>query len=383
MIKISGTYQLAGRSEAHPARAILYETGQLVIQKSESNSRLIEAWPDDYRFGTAIPGLPVDLEFSDGALFIPDDSRFRWPGMSNNHRLAEWLESHWITVLSSLFIVPLFMWSMVNHILPSASHAAVAYLPDSIAESMGEQTLYILDKSYFDPTELSDLQQQKVKQYWQKIITTLALPDDQYQLHFRKFDMGANAMALPDGSIIVTDDIVTLMDQDPNALIAVLLHEIGHVENKHSLKMVAQTTATTMLFAIMFGDIEGAGELILGAGTGLLQSAFSRDMEREADEFSYQHLPQLNISPAAFADAMILLANSHSSPDTAAHSSNESSRDKSSRDESLEDDSEIFSGQAEIESSLNHWLHYLSSHPDTQERIDTARKKGEQNSEGL
>lgn len=368
MMKISGTYQLAGRSEAYPASAILHESGQLIIQKSESNTRLIEAWPDDYRYGTAIPGLPVDIEFPDGALFIPDDSRFRWPGMSNNHRLAEWLESHWITVLSSVIIVPLFMWSMVNYILPNASHAAVAFLPDSIAESMGEQTLYILDKSYFDPTELPEDQQQEVKRHWQTIITTLALPEDQYQLHFRKFDMGANAMALPDGSIIVTDDIVTLMDQDPNALIAVLLHEIGHVENQHSLKMVAQTTATTMLFAMMFGDIEGAGELILGAGTGLLQSAFSRDMEREADEFSYQHLPQFDISPAAFADAMTLLANSHSS---------------SSDDKSSEDDSGGGAGQSDIENNLNHWLQYLSSHPETQERIDTARQKGEINSDHL
>ena len=370
MINISGTYQLAGRSEAHPASAMLYETGQLIIQQNESGARLIEAWPDGYDYGTVIPGLPVDIEFPDGALFIPDDSSFRWPGMTDNHRLAEWLESHWLTVLSSVIIVPLFMWGMVNYILPSASHAAVAFLPDSIAESMGEQTLYILDKTYFDPTELSEQQQQEVKQQWQTIVAKLELSENQYQLHFRKFDMGANAMALPDGSIIVTDDIVTLMDKDPNALIAVLLHEIGHVENKHSLKMVAQTTATTMLFAMMFGDIEGAGELILGAGTGLLQSAFSRDMEREADEFSYQNLPKFNISPAAFADAMTLLANSHSSTDSDEVTENSS-----------EDRTEISTKHSEIKNSINHWLQYLSSHPETQERINTAREKGKEDSD--
>jgi Zn-dependent protease with chaperone function len=174
--------------------------------------------------------------------------------------------------------------------------------------------------------------------------------------------MGANAMALPDGSIIVTDDIVTLMEQDPNALIAVLLHEIGHVEHQHSLKMVAQTTATTMLFAMMFGDINGAGELILGAGTGLLQTAFSRDMEREADEFSHQNLPKFDISPAAFADAMTLLVNSHSA--AFASTDDEDGTDEESSGEK---------NNSEIANSLNHWLQYLSTHPDTQERIDTAR----------
>ncbi|MBL4797802.1 MAG: M48 family metallopeptidase [Oleispira sp.] len=370
MINISGTYQLAGRSEAHPASAMLYETGQLVIQKSGSGTRLIEVWPDGYKYGIVIPGLPVDIEFSDGALFIPHDNSFRWPAMDRNHRLAEWLESHWLTVLSSVIIVPLFMWSMVNYVLPGASHAAVAFLPDSIAESMGEQTLYILDKTYFDPTELSDQQQQQVKQQWQIIVTKLDLPEDRFKLHFRKFDMGANAMALPDGSIIVTDDIVTLMEKDPNALIAVLLHEIGHVEHKHSLKMIAQTTATTMLFAMMFGDIEGAGELILGAGTGLLQSAFSRDMEREADEFSYQNLPKFNISPAAFADAMTLLVDSHSSADEAS-------------DQTAGNTTDVSAENSEITNSLNHWLQYLSSHPETQERINTARKKGEDDNDLL
>lgn len=361
MINISGIYQLAGRSEAHPASAMLYETGQLVIQKSVSDTRLIEAWPDDYTYGIVIPGLPVDIEFSDGALFIPDDSSFRWPAMDNNHRLPEWLESHWLTVLSSVIIVPLFLWSMVNYVLPGASHAAVAFLPDSVAESMGEQTLYILDKLHFDPSELPQHKQQEVEDQWQSILSKLELPKDKYQLHFRKFDMGANAMALPDGSIIVTDDIVTLMEKDPNALTAVLLHEIGHIENQHSLKMVAQTTATTMLFAMMFGDINGAGELILGAGTGLLQTAFSRDMEREADEFSHQNLPKFDISPAAFADAMTLLVNSHSASF------------KSSDDEDSEG--------SNLENSLNHWLQYLSTHPDTQERIDSARNAEGNNSD--
>lgn len=352
---ITGTYQLAGRSEAHPARAIVYETGQIIIQHI-GGDKITHCWPDSYQFSDVIPGLAVDLILEDGALFIPDDKSFRWPQLSSNNVLAEWLESHWLVVFSSVLIVPLFMWSMVNYVLPGAAHAAVSFLPASIGDSMGKQTLYILDKTQLDPTELSQDQQQQVTNIWQRITTQLDLPEHRYQLHFRKFDMGANAMALPDGSIIVTDDIVDLMADDPDALLAVLLHEIGHVEHQHSLKMVAQTTATTMLFAMMFGDIEGAGELILGAGTGLLQSAFSRDMEREADEFAHQNLPQFNISPVAFADAMTLLINSHTS----------------------DNEGEVDSSEDEFMSSLNHWLQYLSTHPDTQERIDSARNADEE-----
>ena len=353
MLSIKGIYQFAGRSESQPANAIIHDTGQIIIQH-ENGEIINDVWPDDYHFSDVIPGLAVDLKLADGALFIPHDKRFRWPQLSSNNLLAEWLESHWLVVFSSVLIVPLFMWSMINYVLPAAAHGAVAFLPDSIAESMGEQTLYLLDKTQMDESELTLEQRRSVTNIWQKIITELNLPEDKYRLHFRQFDHGANAMALPDGSIIVTDDIVILMEHDPNALLAVLLHEVGHIEHKHSLKMVAQTTATTMLFAMMFGDIDGAGELILGAGTGLLQSAFSRDMEREADEFSHQNLPKFNISPAAFADAMELLLSSHT-----------------------RDDSET---KEQVQNTLNHWLHYLSSHPDTEERINSARN-AEDNSE--
>lgn len=349
---IKGTYQFAGRSESQPAKAILHDSGQIIIEH-ENGDVLHDLWPDDYQFSDVIPGLAVDLVFADGTLFIPNDKRFRWPQLSSTNVLAEWLESHWLVVFSSVLIVPLFMWSMVNYILPAAAHGAVAFLPDSIAESMGEQTLYLLDKTQLDDSELTLEQRSRVNNIWQKIITELDLSEDKYHLHFRKFDHGANAMALPDGSIIVTDDIVTLMENDPDALLAVLLHEVGHIEHKHSLKMVAQTTATTMLFAMMFGDIDGAGELILGAGTGLLQSAFSRDMEREADEFSHINLPKFNISPAAFADAMALLLSTHT------QSGNESDE--------------------EFEKTLNHWLRYLSSHPDTEERIHSARNAEDSN----
>jgi Zn-dependent protease with chaperone function len=355
MITISGNYQLAGRSEMHPASAKVYDTGHIIIHH-ENGEKIMESWPDNYQFSDVIPGLAVDLQLADGALFIPNDNRFRWPQLTSNNLLAEWLESHWFVVFSSVLIVPLFMWSMINYVLPGAAHAAVAFLPASIAESMGQQTLYILDKTQLDPSELSPEQQQRVSQTWQRISNELELPTDKYQLHFRKFDLGANAMALPDGSIIVTDDIVTLMADNPDALLAVLLHEVGHVEHKHSLKMVAQTTATTMLFAMMFGDIDGAGELILGAGTGLLQTAFSRDMEREADEFSHKNLPKFNISPAAFADAMTLLLSSHASTE----------------EENVE------GSEGDMRSTLSHWLQYLSSHPETQARIESAKQAGDE-----
>ena len=52
--------------------------------------------------------------------------------------------------------------------------------------------------------------------------------------------------------MVVTDELVTLLADKPDALLAVLLHEAGHVQHQHGLKLLAQSTATTMLLALIF-----------------------------------------------------------------------------------------------------------------------------------
>lgn len=119
-----------------------------------------------------------------------------------------------------------------------------------------------------------------------------------------------------------------------------LLHEIGHVEGQHSVRLIAQSLGAALVFGILFGDPEGIADLLLGSGSVMLQSAFSRDMEREADQFAVEQLKVLGKSPSAFADAMSALLNERSTDD---HGT----------------------------STL---LKYLSTHPDTRERIEQARQ---------
>ena len=149
---------------------------------------------------------------------------------------------------------------------------------------------------------------------------------------------GANAFALPDGTVVMTDQLVSLLKDNPDAILAVLLHEIGHVEGQHSVRLIAQSLGATLVIGIVFGNPEGVADLLLGSGSVLLQNAFSRDMEREADQFAIAKLTELGKSPQAFADAMSALLAKHSD-------------------------------EADTSSSL---LKYLSTHPDTRERIEQA-----------
>ncbi len=344
MIEIIGDYHLSGSAQFICVRAVLKNDHSISLFSHESGKLLHQYFASDYEIGTVIPSLAVDLEFNDGSQFTPEEVSFRWPQLTAKNTLASWLETHWTFVIGASLFVPFFLWIMVTKVLPVAADASVALLPDFVAQQTGKQTLTVLDETMLEPSKLEQDQRVKLRKQWQQMLVQLQLPNKQFHLFFRDADIGANAFALPDGSIIVTDDIIKLMKHNPNALNAVLLHEIGHVEHQHGMKQLARSTAITMLFALMLGDIEGAGEMIIGAGSSLLQASFSRDMEREADEYSHQQLKQLGISPAAFGEAIKLLEQAHSEK-----------LDKSAK-------------------GLNHWLQYLNSHPSNKDRIEKANE---------
>ncbi len=320
------------------------------IPSQPSLDRMVQS---GYSFGPAVPGLPVEMNFADGAIFVPEDPDFRWPDMATGTTLLSRMETSWWIVAVAVVLTPLVVWWIVARGMPAAAAYSVPFIPDSVPQEMGRETLIVLDKWFLEPTTLDDTSRQALTERWHNAIEQLALSPEKFKLEFRASEtFGANALALPSGTVIVTDELVTRLQDNPDAIVAVMLHEIGHVEHKHSLKMVTQSVATSLFFAVFFGDIEGAGELVIGAGSALLQSAFSREMETEADHYAFEKLELLNISPAAFADAMIAIVASEKS-----ESGNTS--------------------PPTTDSDTATWTNYLSTHPATAERIKAARERAE------
>ncbi|MDP5188684.1 M48 family metallopeptidase [Rheinheimera baltica] len=336
---VTGQYQHAGSSTLYAAVAVINDQQQLQICCQQSGDVLSESAAADYRYGTIIPGLPVELRLRDGAVFLPDDAHFRWPSQARSSGWAARLESHKLSIVAAVLLSPLLLWWIIFDLMPIMASAAVPLVPDSVKQQMGKQTFYTLQKTTLKPTELSASAQATVHYHWQMALQKLPLTNKNYQLHLFKSDFfGANAFALPDGTVVMTDDLVILLQNNPDAILAVLLHEMGHVEGQHSVRMVAQSLGATLVIGILFGSPDGVADLLLGSGTALLQNAFSRDMEREADNFSLTQLQVLGKSPKAFADAMSALL-------------------------------EASSADA---STSNQLLKYLSTHPDTAERIKLA-----------
>ena len=97
----------------------------------------------------------------------------------------------------------------------------------------------------------------------------------------RKAD--TNAIALPGGHIYVFEGLINRAE-NADELAGVIAHEIGHVANRDGTRAVLQGAGLSFLFGMVLGDFVGGGAVVLAART-LLQSSYSREVERRADAF--------------------------------------------------------------------------------------------------
>lgn len=90
------------------------------------------------------------------------------------------------------------------------------------------------------------------------------------------------------------------MAEKPEVLDAILLHEIGHVVNRHGMRQVIQSSALTILLILVVGDVGAVEEWILALPGFLLESNYSRGFESEVDEYAFERMLAMGMDPAHF-----------------------------------------------------------------------------------
>ena len=165
---------------------------------------------------------------------------------------------------------------------------------------MGQQTLEILDRTIFAPSTLAE---EKTDELEEKYALFVDGEDAQrYRLAFRHAGM-PNALALPGGIIVVTDEMVLATENDAEFL-AVVAHEIGHVRGHHAMRLVLQGSGVAVLMTALAGDAVGTTILAAALPAVLLRTRYSRQFESEADDYAFAMLKRHGQSPQAFADLM-------------------------------------------------------------------------------
>jgi len=122
-----------------------------------------------------------------------------------------------------------------------------------------------------------------------------------------------NAYAFPGGSIAATRGILVELKNEAE-LAALLGHEIGHVNARHTAEQMSKGVLTNALIggiATVAGtQSSGLGSLAsqLGMiGAGALLAHYSRDNEREADSLGLEYMVKAGYNPNGFVGLMDML----------------------------------------------------------------------------
>jgi len=294
-----------GRSaERRVTTAKLAVPGYLVLQELGTVSRFpiaaVQVLP---RIGEQ----PAIVELPEGArLEIADAAAFHaaWAKHSGRRQWVHALESSWPTVLVVLLLTVIFGWVVYDKGIPAASRWAAYAMPVSIDQQIGSEGLTILDEYVFAPSALEAARKAELEGAFQRVVEIVG-GDFDYRLEFRDGKrVGANAFALPSGILVFTDQLVELAESNAE-LEAIMAHEVGHVRNRHSLRMLLQSSVVAGLFAAITGDIAVAGSIAAGVPTLLLQASYSRDFEFEADQFALEYLQATDQPLSSFANIMV------------------------------------------------------------------------------
>jgi len=255
---------------------------------------------------------PWMVELADGASLKITDADFG-KNLADADGLTGFvrrLEGAWHWALLSIVVAVVASWGALTYGVPVLSKSVAFALPENVSEVLSDEGLGVMDEVFFDKSELPDETAARVTALFEDIRAAQPafVP---YRLEFRASRIGPNAFAVPGGIVVMTDELVELAESDAE-IMAVLAHEVGHLKGRHSLRILLQNSLSALLIAGLTGDISNITALSAAIPTVLMQAKYSRDFEREADEFAFEYLKARGVSTDALSDLLQRLEQSDS-----------------------------------------------------------------------
>jgi Zn-dependent protease with chaperone function len=294
---VAATY-FDGRTSAALAVAIQIENQRVRVSGAATRDEPIEAVVISERLGLA----PRQLKFSDGAFCEVRDIDALSELLAAAGRPERAIEraerTRWI-VLAALAATVFGGFAVYRWGLPAAAAVTARRAPQSVLDQLSAQVLGVFDGGLFEPTRLPAGQRGQLEARFEGLRLGAAR-NIQARLIFRRSpSIGPNALSLPSGQVVVTDELVEALSTEQ--VLAVLAHELGHIEGRHGLRNLIQSSILGILVTWYVGDVS---TLVTAAPTIFLQLKYSRDFEREADDFAAMTLENSGLRRELFAGAL-------------------------------------------------------------------------------
>ena len=249
-------------------------------------------------------------------IFFPDRSLIETPdndtidglarkGYLKNNLTAHHFENKKKYIFGAIAGILAVYVLLITVIIPKTSHVLAKYIPHKALVSVTDEAITYLDKLNFKKSNLSEDRQHELTEklagyssHWSDL--------KKVKLLFRDSPIiGANALALPDGTIIMTDQLVEISKNDLEIL-AVLFHEVGHIKQHHSARLFVENAFMTLLVSVVLGDISFSSLPLI-----LMQNTYSRNHESESDKFSVEVMDANNIKRENYKKILLALQQSH------------------------------------------------------------------------
>ena len=354
MIELSGSYsdgktsrQAAATLQVQPSGAYRLMLGDTIRR---GHIRELDISP-------RVGGIPRRLTFAAGEVLTTNDNDavdhlFRRCGGNRLYAALHWLENHWGAVIGLTGLTVLCVCLYTVYGIPAVARSLAHAIPVSLLKTTDKQALAVLDRLHFKDSALDESRRNSLREH---LLAATPSLDPPVTIVFRGGGaLGANAFALPGGTVVFTDQLVELASEREQ-IMAVYAHELGHLVHRHSLRRITQNSLAATTALLIAGD-PGATTGLLGAiPFALTDLAWSREFEREADDYALEFLRARELAPRHFVNMMKRLQCSQHSQG-ADESSPETFR-------------ECLDSKFWREDAGKDWSFYLFSHPPAAARI--------------
>lgn len=280
------------------------------------------------------------------SIYTGDKSVLNHPDLHNYHGLRPAIsQSRWATrgiliaSASVITVVVLFFLGlyMLKDVLVEKAAQAV---PVKWEQEMGDKLFSTLSLNYkFVRNDSLKAEFMKVAKPLFTEIEKQGFTIDVYFVN----DATINAFALPGGKVVIQTGLIQNA-QSWEEVLGVLSHEIAHVTRRHHIRSVLNSVGIYALVSFALGDVSAILATVGAAGGNLAELANSRAFEYEADETGWQYLVATKINPAGMISFFETL----------------DKQPKSQLDSTVKETID---------------LSFLSTHPDTKDRIEKLKAK--------
>src|SRR5437879_9342772 len=159
------------------------------------------------------------LQFADGSQCETEDNDAvdrifaGLPSEALGRLIHRW-ESRLGYALLALVLTAGALWAAIAYGIPALAKQVASVLPPSIETALGRDALAALDRVLLEPSKLPPARQEKMRALFSHMVSDIEGAEG-YRLELRSSKrLGANALALPSGELVVSDTLVGLADID-------------------------------------------------------------------------------------------------------------------------------------------------------------------------